>query len=302
MTELNRFRGIIPPVSSILDKDGNLKEGEMALLIDKLIEEKVNGLFFLGTGGEFSQMFVKERKRIAEFAVKYVAKRVPVLIGIGSTNTREAILLGQHAERIGADGIVAINPYYWNLTKENLYTYFSDIAKSVKLPVLLYNFPTLTGQDLTPDFVIELVLNHQNIVGIKETIDSIGHIREMNDKVKMINPDFSVFCGFDDHLFNTLLLGGDGAISASANFAPQLSVGLYNSFLAGDIEKAVSLQKQLAILPQLYKIDSPFVNVVKEATKLCGLNITTEVLPPAKALNEEKKQQVKEILQQANLL
>ncbi|MEQ2467558.1 dihydrodipicolinate synthase family protein [Niallia sp. Sow4_A1] len=302
MTELNYFKGIIPPVSSIVDKEGNLKEKEMALLIDKLIEEKVNGLFFLGTGGEFSQMFIEERKAIAEFAVKYVDKRVPVLIGIGSANTREALQLSQHAEQIGADGIVAINPYYWNLTEENLYTYFSDIAKSVKLPVLLYNFPTLTGQDLTPDFVGELVLNHKNIVGIKETIDSIGHIREMIDKVKKVNPNFSVFCGFDDHLFNTLLLGGDGAISASANFAPQLSVGIYNAFLTGDFEKAVSFQKHLSILPQLYKIDSPFVNVVKEASELCGIDITTEVLPPTKTLSAEKKQQVKEILQQAKLL
>ena len=302
MSELNHFKGIIPPVSSIVDKEGNLKEEEMMLLIDKLIEEKVNGLFFLGTGGEFSQMFIEERKAIAEFAVKYVDKRVPVLIGIGSTNTREALLLSQHAEQIGADGIVAINPYYWNLTEENLHTYFSDIAKSVKLPVLLYNFPTLTGQELTPDFVRELVLKHKNIVGIKETIDSIGHIREMIDKVKKVNPNFSVFCGFDDHLFNTLLLGGDGAISASANFAPQLSVGIYNAFLAGDLEKAVSFQKQLSILPQLYKIDSPFVNVVKEASKLCGMDITTEVLPPTKTLSAEKKQQVKEILQQAQLV
>jgi len=302
MSELNHFKGIIPPVSSIVDKEGNLKEEEMMLLIDKLIEERVNGLFFLGTGGEFSQMFIEERKAIAEFAVKYVDKRVPVLIGIGSTNTREALLLSQHAEQIGADGIVAINPYYWNLTEENLHTYFSDIAKSVKLPVLLYNFPTLTGQELTPDFVRELVLKHKNIVGIKETIDSIGHIREMIDKVKKVNPNFSVFCGFDDHLFNTLLLGGDGAISASANFAPQLSVGIYNAFLAGDLEKAVSFQKQLSILPQLYKIDSPFVNVVKEASKLCGMDITTEVLPPTKTLSAEKKQQVKEILQQAQLV
>ncbi|MER2057447.1 MAG: dihydrodipicolinate synthase family protein [Niallia sp.] len=302
MTELNRFKGIIPPVSSIVDKEGKLKQDEMAVLIDKLIEEKVNGLFFLGTGGEFSQMFVEERKAIAEFAVKYVGKRVPVLIGIGSTNTREAILLSQHAEQIGADGIVAINPYYWNLTEENLYHYFSDIAQSVELPVLLYNFPTLTGQDLTPDFVKELVLNHQNIVGIKETIDSIGHIREMIDTVKAVSPNFSVFCGFDDHLFNTLQLGGAGAITASANFAPQLSVGIYNAFLTGELEKAVSLQKQLSILPQLYKIDSPFVNVVKEASKQCGINISTEVLPPTRTLSEEKKQQVKEILKRANVL
>lgn len=282
MKRLTRFEGIIPPVSTIFDSNGKLNQKDMKLLIDFLINEGVNGLFFLGTGGEFSQMSVEERKEVAEFVVGYVNNRVPVLIGTGSPSTREAISLSEHAQSIGASGIVVINPYYWTLSEENLFKHYSEIAESVELPILLYNFPTLTGQDLHPDFVLRLVNQHPNVVGIKETIDSIGHIREMIMKVKGAHPHFSVLCGFDDHLLNTLQLGGDGTISASGNFAPQLSVGIYKAFNNGDFAKAIELQKQVAYLPLLYKIDTPFVSVVKEALKMSGLDISTYVLTPSR--------------------
>ncbi|KHF39367.1 dihydrodipicolinate synthase family protein [Halalkalibacter okhensis] len=302
MNSVKAFTGVIPPVSTIFNEEGLVDQQQMGWLIDFLIKKGVNGLFFLGTGGEFSQMSTDERKEIAEFAVSYVNGRVPVLIGTGSTNTREAIDLSIHAQRIGADGVVVVNPYYWTLSEEHLLGYFGDIAKATNLPIILYNFPNLTGQDLTADLVLELVDNHANIVGIKDTVDSVGHIRDMILKVKGKHPHFSVMCGFDDHLLNTLQLGGDGVISASGNFAPNLSVGIYNSFLAGDLKEASKLYKQLAILPSLYKIDSPFVNVVKEAMKLCGMDVSTHVLPPTKPLSKEKKAKVKEILELAKIL
>ncbi|MCK0470534.1 dihydrodipicolinate synthase family protein [Halalkalibacter sp. APA_J-10(15)] len=302
MGNVKSFQGVIPPVSTLFNEQGVLDKRQMSWLIDHLIGEGVNGLFFLGTGGEFSQMSVNERKEVAEFAVSYVNKRVPVLIGTGSTSTREAIELSQDAERVGADGVVVINPYYWVLSDEHLFSYYDDIAKSVDLPVVLYNFPNLTGQDLSVDLVSKLADAHENIVAIKDTVDSVGHIRELIIKVKGKHPHFSVLCGFDDHLLNTLQLGGDGVISASGNFASQLSVGIYEAFRKGDLEKAGKLYKQLAILPLLYKIDSPFVNVIKEAMRLCGMDVSTYELPPTKRLSEEKVEQVKQVLEKANVL
>ncbi|PLS17705.1 dihydrodipicolinate synthase family protein [Bacillus sp. M6-12] len=302
MTNQVRFQGIIPPVSTILNSDGSLNEKGMGLLIDSLIDSGVNGLFFLGTGGEFSQMSIAERKEVAEFAVPYVNHRVPVLIGTGSTNTREVIELNRHSQEIGADAVVVLNPYYWVLTEENLLKHYRQIAQSVNIPILLYNFPNLTGQDLSPELVLQLVEEHENIVGIKETVDTAGHIREMILKVKKKHPHFSVFCGYDDHLLNTLALGGDGAISASANFAPQLTIGIYQAVKANNFEKAMQLHQQLAPLPLMYKLDSPFVNVVKEATKLTGLDISTHVLPPARELSEEKKAHLTRILKDAGII
>lgn len=302
MNKTKQFSGIIPPVSTLFTDDGILDKVRMGGVIDFLIRSGVDGLFFLGTGGEFSQMSTEERKQVAEFSVNYVDKRVPTLIGTGSTNTREAIELSTHAQSIGASGIVVINPYYWQLTEDNLFNYFSEVSSSVDLPVILYNFPNLTGQDLSPTFVKSLVDKNINIVGIKETIDSIAHLREMIFSLKDEHPNFSVFCGFDDHLLNTLLLGGDGAISASANFVPELSIDIFQAFSSGDLGQAAELHKTLLQLPLIYKIDSPFVNVVKEAMKLCGQDISTYSLPPTRPLSEEKREQVKRILQNANIV
>ncbi|MGG1289804.1 dihydrodipicolinate synthase family protein [Bacillus smithii] len=296
------FRGIIPPVCTILDEAGNLDRKGMGRLIDFLIETGVNGLLFLGSSGEFSQMSVQERKEVAAFATDYVHQRVPVIIGTGSTNTREAIELSRHAEQVGADGILVVNPYYWPLSEKNLLQHYGDIAESVSIPVLLYNFPGLTGQDLTPDFVLQLVDRYPNIAGIKETTDEAGHIREMIIKVKGKHPNFSVFSGYDDHLLNTLFLGGDGSIASSVNFAPELSLGIYQAFQNGEMETALKLHQRLAYLPLLYKLDSPFVNVVKEAIALRGINVSTYVLPPARPLDSLKKEELKKILQKAGVL
>ncbi|WP_216831128.1 dihydrodipicolinate synthase family protein [Alkalihalobacterium elongatum] len=296
------FKGVIPPVSSIFTSEGKLDKDGMGKLIDFLIESGVDGLFFLGTGGEFSQMSVIERKEVAEFSINYVGKRVPVLIGTGSASTREVIELSLHSKEIGADGVVIINPYYWPLSDEHLFAHYAEIAENVDIPILLYNFPGLTGQDLSPDFVRKLVDHYSHIVGIKETVDTAGHIREMILKVKSNHPQFSVLCGFDDHLFNTLALGGDGVISASGNFAPELTVGIYQAFQNNDLRTAIELHQRLAHIPLMYKLDSPFVNVIKEAIQMRGQTISTYVLPPARSLSEQKKQELKSILQKAGLV
>ncbi|WP_077212243.1 dihydrodipicolinate synthase family protein [Bacillus dakarensis] len=296
------FKGVIPPVSTIFNSSGEFDREGMGKLIDFLIESKVDGLFFLGTGGEFSQMTLAERKEITEFCVNYVDGRLPVLIGTGSPSTREVIDLSLHSKEVGADGVVVINPYYLQLSEEFLFEHYSEIASSVDLPIVLYNFPQLTGQDLSPDLVLRLVDAHSNIVGIKETIDLAGHIREMILKVKSKHPHFSVLAGFDDHLLNTLSLGGDGVIPATANFAPQLTVGLYAAFRNNDFEKVMELQKKVAHLPLLYKIATPFVGVAKEAMKMAGLDVSTKVLPPVRDLNKEQLGEIQAILKKLDII
>ncbi|EMN1227416.1 TPA: 2-keto-3-deoxygluconate aldolase [Enterobacter roggenkampii] len=295
------FTGIIPPVSTIFTADGQLDKQGTAALIDDLIKAGVDGLFFLGSGGEFSQLGAEERKTIAQFAIDHVDRRVPVLIGTGGTNARETIALSQHAQQAGADGIVVINPYYWKVSEANLIRYFEQVADSVTLPVMLYNFPALTGQDLTPPLVKTLADSRSNIVGIKDTIDSVAHLRSMIHTVKAAHPHFTVLCGYDDHLFNTLLLGGDGAISASGNFAPQVSVNLLKAWRDKDVAKAAEYHQTLLQIPQMYQLDTPFVNVIKEAIVLCGRPISTHVLPPASVLDAPRKAQLKTLLQQLKL-
>jgi 4-hydroxy-tetrahydrodipicolinate synthase len=303
MSNSTRFKGIIPPVSTLFDDKGQFDQQGMGRLIDYLIHSGVNGLFFLGSGGEFSQMSIELRKEIAAFSIKHVAGRVPVLIGTGSVSTCEAIELSNHSKENGADAVVIINPFYLPVTEENLFNHFAKIAESVDIPILLYNFPGVTGQDLSPEFVLKLARKYSNIVGIKETIDLAGHIREVILTVKAERPDFVVLSGYDDHLLNTLSLGGDGAISASVNFAPELQIGIYKAFQEGDYGKAIELHKRLAHLPAIYKLDAPFVNVVKEAIRLRGaVEISSYSLSPATPLTNEKKERLRAILVDAGLL
>lgn len=296
------FRGIIPPVSTIFTAGGSFDPEGQALVIERLIAAGVDGVFMCGTGGEFSQMSAAERKAVAAFAVRQAAGRVPVLVGVGSNNPREAQDLAAHAEGIGAAGVVAVNPSYWKLPEDHLLGYFRDIAGATALPVLLYNIPFLTGQDLTPAFVAKVAAACENVVGIKETVDSIGHIREMVRTAGAVRPDFAVFCGFDDHLLTTLMLGGAGAITASANFAPELSVGIYRAWQAGDGAHAVELHGRLIRIPSIYALDTPFVNVVKEAMRLAGMAVSTYCRPPARPLPPRQIARLAAILKGAGVI
>ncbi len=292
------FQGIIPPVPTLFNKYGDLDKKGMGNLIDFLIDSEVNGLLFLGSGGEFSQMPAELRKEVASFVIQYVNGRVPVIIGTGSPSTKEAVSLSIHAREQGADGIIVINPYYWGLSEDHLYQHYGEIAAHVNIPIILYNYPAITGQDLSPAFVLKLVRAYPNIIGIKETVDSVTHIKEMILTVKSEKKNFSVLAGYEDHLFNTLALGGDGSIPGIANFAPELATGIYQAFSKGNYEKAIELHRKLAPLSLLLKLDSPFVSVIKEAISQRGIEISTEVLPPARPLSNEKIQQVKQFLKQ----
>lgn len=297
----NNFKGIIPPVTTIFDEYGNLDQLGMGNVIDFLIDSEVDGLLFGGSTGEFSQMSFNQRKEVATFCVNYVNHRIPVLIGTGSTSTNEAIQLSEHAEEIGADGVIVVNPYYWFLSEKNLIDHYSQIASSINLPMMLYNFPDRTGQDLSPDLVLKLIEHNANIVGIKDTVDKISHTSDMILRVKSQYPDFGVLSGYDDHLFNTLALGGDGGFPFSTHFAPSLTKNIFHAFKENDLDKAVKSHKKLACLSPMLQLDAPFINVIKEAIKLKGIDIPTHVLPPVNQIDEDSIEKLKVILNQASL-
>lgn len=295
--EKTQLKGVIPPVSTLLIDDGRLDQNGMKKLIDFLIDSKVDGLFFLGSGGEFANMSESFRKESAEFVISYVNKRIPVLIGTSTPSTYETISLSRHAKESGADGVVIINPYYYKLNDNALFKHYAQIAEQVDLPIMLYNFPGITGQDLSPEFLLKLAKTYPNIVGLKDTVPQIAHTREVIQVVKSEIPDFRVFCGYDDQFLNTLLLGGDGSIGLTANFAPEVQVDLYKAFNEKDLESAVHCHQSLLQLVSLYTLDSPFFNLAKDALRYRGFDISTTVLSPVTELSEDKKIYLKDFLQ-----
>lgn len=297
-----KLGGVIPPVPTIFSADETFDRRAMGVLIDRLLASDVDGFLFLGSAGEFSQLSAPERREIAEFCVGRVAKRRPVIIGTASCSTREVVELSKHAAEIGADAVMVVNPYYSLLTEERIYSHYRTIAESAGLPVLLYNFPALTGQDLSVDLVRRLARDCPNIAGIKDTVDCSSHIRRIVLEVKGERPDFIVFCGFDEYLLDTLLVGGDGAIPATSNFAPEITCGIYKAFRAGDFATIKTLVPRLAALSKIYSIDTPFSGLIKEAIRLTGSDIPTAVVAPATAPDTAMKQRLVDILVRSGVL
>ena len=297
-----RFSGVIPPVPTLFDAHGEFDGVAQAMLIEHLVSSPVNGLFFLGSAGEFAHMSEAQRAQVAEFCIKKVAGRKPVLIGIAHCGTQQTIDAGLHAQKLGASGVVVVNPWYNPLSNANLLSHYKAIASALELPILLYNFPTLTGQAIPVPVIRELALSCPNIVGLKDTVDTLSHIRETIHAVKPDRPDFAIFAGYDEYLLGTLILGGDGCIPASANFAPQLTCGILDAWRKQDLSRAIELQQSLSWIPPLYSMDLPFYNAVKYALRLVGLNIPVYSLPPATPLTEEMKVEIENILNRAGVI
>jgi 4-hydroxy-tetrahydrodipicolinate synthase len=274
----------------------------MAVLLDREIAAGVHGLLILGSGGEFCHMSIKMRKEVAEFCVKHVAGRIPVLLGIGASATAEVIELGRHAKACGADAVLVVNPYYATLSRPALIQHYKAVAAAVDLPIMLYNFPGLTGQELTVDLVLELAFTCPNIVGIKDTVDTMSHTRALVTQVKGARPDFLVFSGFDEYMLDTLLIGGDGGIPATANFIPEITLGIYNAVEAGDFEAVRAHARRLATLMPIYGLDQPFFGLVKEAIRLTGTDISTTVLAPSLVPSDEIKSRLLAVLRGAGVL
>lgn len=294
--------GIIPPIITPVNNYGQIDNKSTKHVMDYLITHGVNGIFALGSSGEFTQMSISQRKQVAEVMIDTAEKRVPVIINVGSTSTKESCELARHAKQSGADAIACVNPYYLKLSADYRLDHFLKVAEAGDLPVVLYNFPELTGQDLSYEWINTLIDECSLVVGIKDTVADIGHTISLIRHVKSRHPYFKVFSGYDHHLFYNLASGGDGGVMASANFIPEIVIGLYRAFINSKLEQAMVYHRKLNVVPELYALDAPFSNVIKEATKLNGVEIETHVLPPAHSLNVEKKYTLEQLLREIKTL
>lgn len=307
---VGRLAGIIPPLVTLFDREGRIDKDGNRAHIDRLIAGGVHGVFALGSTGETMHLTPEERRTFAALVVRHVDGRVPVLVGCLETSTAQAVAMARHAEELGASGVVVIPPFYWTPGDQAIEAHIGAVAEAVRLPVLIYNFPAVVGRSIPPMLVARLADRYENVLGIKETIDSIGHVHEVLALVKPSKPAFSVFCGFEFHLLNTLLSGGDGCIPAVANFAPEPTVAIYEHVRAGRLAEAAALVRQRLELAMLYQLPSPqggvasapFFVIVKEAMALLGQIPHATVRAPAAPLSEAHRARLRELLVSAGLL
>ncbi len=293
-----QLRGIVPPVVTPLTADHELDLPALRAHIDFMLSKGVHGIFVLGTTGEFYALDEREKQTIVADALAHVNGRSPVYAGTGAETTREVIRLTKMAEREGAAGVSVITPYFIKPNQSELFDHFRRVAESTPLPVVLYNNPaTCGGLSIEPDTVAKLA-EVPNIVGIK---DSSGDLQNTIEIIRQTPRDkFSVLNGRDTLIHAALQAGAQGAIPASCNIAPELCVGIYDSFVKGDAEAARAFQSRLHGVRMAMSLGTGN-SAVKEAMALLGRS-AGPMRAPVLPFGDAQKAKLKAILEKAGLL
>src|SRR3990172_446060 len=289
-------KGIIPAMVTPFSKEGKINVAALRKLTNYLIEGGVHGLFPVGSQGEFYALTYEEKKLVIETVVEETRGRVPVYAGTGAITTREAIALTKMAEEAGVSAVSILTPFFIRPNEEELFEHYAAIAKTTRLPILLYNNPQRTGVNISAEFVAR-ASQVKNIVGIK---DSSGDLTLTSEYIRRTGGTFSVLAGRDTLIYGTLCYGGKGAIAATANVAPKVIVEIYEAFQKGDLKRSLEAQFRLAPLRLAFDLGT-FPVVIKEALNLIGIDAGVGV-PPVGGITPKAKAELKEILKNMELL
>jgi 4-hydroxy-tetrahydrodipicolinate synthase len=258
-------QGIITPILTPFTNEEKFDEREMRNQVNRLIKAGVSGIFALGTNGEFYALSKEEKIEIIKVVVDEVKGRVPVYAGTGCVTTSETIELSKKAKELGVDVISVISPYFTAVSQDDLYRHFSAVAEAVDLPIILYNIPARTGNNIDYTTVKKLA-KYENIIGIK---DSSGNFDNTLKYIENTDSRLSVLAGSDSLILWTLMAGGTGAISGCSNVFPELMVSIYKLWEAGNFAEANEAQKSIRPFRNVMQKGNPN-SVVKRAVNLLG--------------------------------
>ncbi|OBQ45862.1 4-hydroxy-tetrahydrodipicolinate synthase [Halodesulfovibrio spirochaetisodalis] len=278
-------------------RDGKIDEERFREHIEWQITEGIHGLVPCGTTGESATLTHDEHKEAIRICVEQANKRVPVLAGAGSNNTKEAVHLATFAEEAGADGTLLISPYYNKPTQEGIYQHFKHIAEAISLPIVLYNVPGRTGSNVLPSTVARLHKDLPQIVGIKE---ATGDLIQVSDLIEQCGSSFTVISGDDFTVLPLLSVGGSGVISVISNLLPNKMASLCTAWNNGDIETARKLHFEMQPLNRAMFMESNPIPV-KTALALQG-KMDTDFRLPMVPLAEANLERLKSIMTEAGLL
>ena len=269
---------------------------EFRKLIEFQIENEVDAIIVCGTTGEASTMTEEEKKETIKFAIDLAKGRTKVIVGTGSNNTKTAIEMSKFAEEAGADGILVVTPYYNKTTQAGLIAHYTEIAKNVNLPIIMYSVPGRTGVNILPETCLELS-KIENIVAIKEASGNLSQVAKI---ASLCRDDLAIYSGNDDQIIPVLSLGGKGVISVLSNVMPKFTHEMTEKYFKGNVKEATKMQLDVIDLT-----DSLFVEVnpipVKYALNLMGFDFGKPRLPLIE-LSDKNKELMKDVMKKHNLI
>lgn len=290
------FTGSIPALVTPM-RGGEVDEDTLRAFIDWQIEEGSDGLVPVGTTGESPTLSHDEHKRVVEICIEVAGKRVPVIAGAGSNNTREAVELASHAEAAGADAVLVVTPYYNKPSQQGLYAHFRAVAEAISIPLIIYNIPPRSIVDMSVATMKRLFDDCENIVGVK---DATANLARASLQRQEIGTQFNQLSGEDPTALAFMAHGGHGCISVTANVAPKLCSQFQAACRAGDFAKALTYQDRLMPLHTALFLE-PSPAPTKYALFALG-KMTEEVRSPIITIGQETRAAVDGAMRHAGLL
>ena len=277
-------------------QNGELDFETLDELISFQLENGIDGIVPVGTTGECPTLSHKEHKQVVERVVKTVAGEVPVIAGSGSNSTKEALELTEFAKKVGADATLQVDPYYNKPTQEGFYQHFKTIAETVDLPVVLYDIPGRCGAGMTPDTIVRLAEDVENIVALKDATGKLDHVSEVATRC-----DITIVSGDDSLTLPIASVGGKGVISVVANIVPADVKAMTDLILEGDLVSARQWHNKLFALSK--GLLSLATNPIPIKAAMAMLNMASEELRlPMVSMDESKKAILRQALKDYGLL
>lgn len=279
------FQGVATAMITPMYENGKINYPVFKQLLERQIEKKADAVVIAGTTGEGSTLSDEEHISLIEYAVRTVHGRIPVIAGAGSNNTSHAVYLSKECEKVGADGLLHVTPYYNKASQQGLFLHFKACAEATSLPIILYNVPSRTGVNIFPA-TYKRLSQIENIAACKEASGNFSQIAKI---AALCKDDLTIYSGNDDQITSALALGGKGVISVLSNIYPEETHEICASYFAGDTEKSDSLQLQyLELIEALFLDVNPIP--VKQAMRAMGYEVGPCRLPlcDMDSTNEEK--------------
>lgn len=290
------------PVVTVFSADGSLDVQGNKNVYEHLIRGGVDGIVVMGSTGEFFSMSMAEKKQLVDLAAGTIQGRTRLLIGASCMDWRETVELGNYALDAGAEAVMIVPPYYFALSDASVLEYFGRVARGIHGNILLYNFPDRTGYDLKPEVILQLARAHKNIVGLKDTVEKMGHTREVIKAVRPEFPEFEVLSGYDDNFVHNVLCGGNGCIGGLSNLIPEVTSAWAKAVCTGDAEGVAKGQRIIDQYMDLYGIGTPFIPIMKRAMQLRGIEMGDTSTVPFLPASPEQEAQIRAVLERMGLL
>lgn len=284
------FKGVGTAIATPFDEYDNINFDEFKKLVEFQIENGVNAIIVCGTTGEASTMSQEEKQELIKYCVKVVNKRIPVIAGIGSNNTKAVVENEKFAQRVGVDGLLAVTPYYNKTTQDGLIAHYKLIAENTNLPIILYNVPSRTGVNILPETYFEL----SKIKKIVATKEANGDVSSIIKTKYLCGDNLNIYSGNDDQILPVLSVGGIGVVSVLSNIFPKYTSNMINNYFNNNTQTATKMQiEAIKLINLLFKEVNPIP--VKAALNIMGFNFGKPRMPLIEC-SEKLKNELKEIL------